>query len=281
MGTLDGRVCVVTGASSGIGLETARGLAKKGATVLCVGRNPERTEGIAQTLREAGGDAHAYIADFGSLDAVRALADRLLAERPALHVLVHNAGLMHPGREESRDGYEDTFAVNHLAPFLLTARLRERLLASAPARVVTVSSRLHRKPAHFPFDDWQYTRRRYSAMGAYAESKLANVMFASELARQLEGTGVTSNSLHPGDVATNVVRQNRFLQWGLDHIAKYFVMTPEEGARTSVHVASAPALASVTGLYFRDMAPAPAHPDAADHAACRTLWELSERLTRG
>lgn len=278
MGTLDGRVCVVTGASSGIGLETARGLAEKGATVLCVGRNPERTEGVARDLREAGGDAHAYLADFGSLGAVHALADRLLDERPALHVLVHNAGLMHPRREESQDGYEDTFAVNHLAPFVLTARLRQRLIASTPARVVTVSSRLHRKPTHFDFDDWQYTRRRYSALGAYAESKLANVMFAAELARQLKDTGVTSNSLHPGDVATNVVRQNRFLQWGLDHIAKHFVMTPEEGARTSVHLASAPALASVTGLYYRDMAPAPAHPDAADPAACRRLWELSERL---
>lgn len=277
------RVCVVTGGTSGIGTETARGLAARGATVLLTGRSKDRAREIAASIgRETATDVHGFGADLSSLAEVRGLADRILARHDAIHVLVNNAGLWHPDRRLSRDGYEETFAVNHLAPFLLTRLLEPALEkgareAGASSRVVAVSSRLHEKEKRFDFDD-PMSERRYDGLRAYRQSKLANVMFANELARRAEGTGITSNSLHPGDVATNVVRDSRFLSWGLATIARFFVKTPEEGARTSIHVATAPELEKVSGRYFRDCREAKAAAAALDTAACARLWALSDEL---
>ncbi len=277
-----GRVCLVTGASSGIGTETARGLAALGATTILVGRSPERTSDAAADVRASteNDDVHALVADFSSLAAVRALAEQVRERWPALHVLVNNAGLWHRSRRVSADGYEDTFAVNHLASFVLTTELLEMLRRGAPSRVVTVSSRLHEREKSFRFDDPNFEKRRYRGLVAYRQSKLANVMFANELARREASSGIRSNSVHPGDVATSVVRESRFLQWGLDHIARFFLKSPAEGASTSIYVASAPELEGVSGRYFKDCREARPSPASLDRRACEELWTLSERLSQ-
>lgn len=274
-----GTVCLVTGGSTGIGLETARGLAERGAEVIITGRHPERTRAAASDIaRSTGNDRVTFeLADFSSLDAVRALADRVAA-RGALHVLVNNAGLWHPARMLSHDGYEDTFAVNHLAPFLLTLTLFDLLVASAPARVVHVSSRLHARAKGIPFDDIHLAARYpRKGMAAYEHSKLANILFSNELARRLP-TGVTSNALHPGDVATSVTRQSRRVTIAQTFI-RPFLKSPNQGAQTSLHVATSDSLSGVTGRYFSDRREATPSPAARDEAAAARLWALSEALT--
>lgn len=278
---MQGRVCVVTGGTSGIGLETARGLARLGATVIVTGRSAENARAVAGSLaEETGAPVRGLGADFSSLAEVRALAERISNEHRAIHVLVNNAGLWHPKRELSRDGYEDTIAVNHLAPFLLTRSLRDALVAGAPSRVITVSSRLHAKEKAFDFDD-PMSERRYHGLAAYRQSKLANVMFANELARRLEGTGVTSNSLHPGDVPTKVTRESPFVTFVLTRVASVFLASAAQAAGTSIHLASAPELAPVTGRYFRECREAEPAAASRDEAACARLWAWSEELVAG
>lgn len=274
-----GKVCLVTGGSTGIGLETARGLAARGAEVIITGRHPERTAAAAADIARSTGNEHVTfeLADFSSLDAVRTLA-RTVRARGALHVLVNNAGLWHPRRTLSHDGYEDTFAVNHLAPFLLTRSLFDLLVASAPARIVHVSSRLHAKAPGIPFDDIHleasYPRK---GMAAYEHSKLANILFSNELARRLPPR-VTSNALHPGDVATSVTRQSKLVSFAQTFI-RPFLKSPKQGAQTSLHVATSDALGDVTGKYFSDCEEKTPSPAARDEAAARRLWDLSETLT--
>lgn len=277
---MTGRVCVVTGGSSGIGLHTAHRLALWGAAVTIVGRDPERTPAAAALLTEATGAEVRYeLADFASLAQVRALAARLIATHPRVHVLVNNAGLWSPAKRTSEDGHERTFAVNHLAPFVLTNALLDRLRESAPARIVTVSSRLHESERALLLDDVAITKRRYSGLSAYRQSKLANVLFAKALARRLAGDGVTSNAVHPGDVATNVVRDNGFLHWGIKAVGPRWLLTAEEGSRTSVHVASSPALAEVTGRYFKDCREGRPNRHADDEALAERLWALSASMS--
>lgn len=273
-----GRQIVVTGASNGIGLHTATGLARLGASVALVARDRGRGEAALGATRAAGPDgAHAlFLADLGSLAQVRRLAEELLAALPRLHVLVNNAGAIHMTRKVSEDGHELTFAVNHLAPFLLTSLLLPRLRASAAARVVTVSSEAHRM-APLDLDDLQ-AERGYAGMKVYGRSKLANVLFASELARRLDGTSVASNSLHPGVVATGFGRNDRGWMRLLVTLAGPFLVTPEKGARTSIHVAASPDLAGVSGRYFKDRREVAPAPFARDPAVARRLWEASERL---
>jgi NAD(P)-dependent dehydrogenase (short-subunit alcohol dehydrogenase family) len=203
---------------------------------------------------------------------VRRLAAELVAALPRIDVLVNNAGAMHMTRKESEDGHELTFAVNHLAPFLLTSLLLPRLRASAPARVVTVSSEAHRM-GPLDLDDVE-ARRGYGGMKVYGRSKLANVLFSNALARREAGSGVTSNSLHPGVVATGFGRNDPGWMRVLVTIARPFLVAPEKGARTSIHVAASPALDGVTGRYFKDSRA----PFARDEAVERRLWALSERL---
>ncbi len=269
-----GKTCVVTGASSGIGLETARGLVERGATVCLVGRDPARTRARAEEL-----GASSEVCDFASLADVRRLAGVLRERFERLHVLVNNAGLWLPSRQQSQDDIEMTLQVNHLAPFLLTLELLEPLRRGAPARVVHVSSRLHEKERDLRLDDLQLEKRRYSGLLAYRQSKLCNVLFSNELARRLKPEEVTSNVVHPGDVATNVTRTLKPLQWASDTLGKLYLLTPEEGARTSLHVATAPHLVGTTGAYFADAAPRSPSATARDPELARELWVVSEKLT--
>jgi NAD(P)-dependent dehydrogenase (short-subunit alcohol dehydrogenase family) len=274
-------VCLVTGASAGIGLETARGLARRGATVIITGRNPERTPRVARELSEETSNPHVEyeLVDFSELAQVRSLAERVLARHPRLDVLINNAGVWHPRPVKSRDGFDDHIAVNHLAPFLLTNLLRGRLEASAPARVVHVSSRLHRgaRAIRLKRDG---KRNGFDPFGfrGYAESKLAGVVFSTELARRLEGSGVTSNALHPGDVATSVARDTWLTRVGIG-LLRPFLKTPEQGAATTLFVASAPELSEVSGRYFADCRERPASPLAGDRALADELWRTSAELT--
>lgn len=273
-----GKHVVVTGASNGIGLETALGLARLGASVALVARDRAKGEAALVAVREAsaGGTPSLFLADLGSLGQVRRLAGELAGALPRIDVLVNNAGAVHAARKESPDGIELTFAVNHLAPFLLTNQLLPRLRASAPSRVVTVSSEAHRL-GPLDLDDLQ-ARRGYSAMKVYGRSKLANVLFSNELARREAGTGVTSNSLHPGVVATGFGRNDPGWFRVLVTLGRPFLAAPEKGARTSIHVAAAPELAGVTGRYFKDLREVSPAAFARDDAVQRRLWDLSERL---
>jgi len=273
--------CIVTGGSAGIGRETARGLAQRGASVTIIGRNPERTARVAAEIGEStGNDRVGYeLCDFSSLEQVRRLGDVLLQSHPSIHLLVNNAGVWHPRPRLSHDGHDDTFAVNHLAHFALTNALLDRLKASSPARIVHVSSRLHSLVRTMGFEQLPGSPR-FDVFGfiAYSRSKLANLLFSNELARRLEGTGVTSNALHPGDVATDVVRDVWLTRIGV-HIARLWLLTPEQGARTSLHVASAPELADTTGCYFADCAEREPSATAIEVDAAQRLWAMSAELT--
>jgi len=274
------RVCLVTGATTGIGLATAEGLARTGAHVILGARTRERGEAARKRLaRTTGSDrVEVVVADLSVQAEVRRLADEVATTHRRLDVLVNNAGMVFSEREETRDGIERTWALNHLAPFLLTNLLTDLLVASAPARVVTVSSNAHTR-AHLDLDDPQFARRRYRAFAAYGQSKLANILFTIELARRLEGTGVTANCLHPGFVRSEFgTRTNGLLRLGIG-IARPFGRTPEQGARTSIYLATSPEVANVTGRYFVDCHPAQPRPQATDPQMARRLWELSERMT--
>jgi NAD(P)-dependent dehydrogenase (short-subunit alcohol dehydrogenase family) len=255
-------------------------LGELGATVWMAGRHPQRTEEVARALRRTTRNPRIFplIADFSSLAEVRRLAASVADRCAALHILVNNAGVWHQRRQDSHDGFEDTFAVNHLAPFLLTHLLRPLLVASAPARVITVSSVLHRWARRIRFEDLHHRRgANLFGMPPYAHSKLANVLFASELARRLAGTAVTSNSLHPGNTATSVVRDSLLLRLGIQ-VGRLFLRTPAEGARTSLFLATAPELQEVTGRYFVNGRLRQPSRAARDPEAARRLWQVSLQL---
>jgi NAD(P)-dependent dehydrogenase (short-subunit alcohol dehydrogenase family) len=274
------RVVLITGATSGIGLVTAEALARRGATVVMVARDAQRAEDHVQRIRATANNPRVtfLLADLSSLASVRAVAADFRARYPALHVLVNNAGAMFARRADTIDGYEMTFALDHLAPFLLTNLLLDELKASAPARVVTVSSGAH-QGAHIDFDDLMYTRRRYSFMGAYGQAKLANVMFTYELARRLDGSGVTANALHPGFVATGFAKNNGPLYRVGMSVIRPFALTPERGAETSIYLASSPDAAGISGKYFAKCKPVASSVESYDQAAQRRLWEISEQLS--
>jgi NAD(P)-dependent dehydrogenase (short-subunit alcohol dehydrogenase family) len=277
-GPLAGRTAVVTGASGGIGLSTAMGLARLGATVALTARDAGRGEAARAAVEAAVGPGRAslFLADLASMTEVRRLAGELAARLPRLDVLVHNAGAMHATRKATPDGLELTFAANHLAPWLLTRLLWPKLV-DARARVVTVASEAHRI-APLDLDDLQ-SEQAYSPWKAYGRSKLCNVLFAAELARRAAAAGVTSNSLHPGVVATGFGRNDGGVNRLLFGLLRPFLLTAEKGARTSVHVASAPALEGVTGRYFKDAREAMPSAAARDEGTARRLWEASARLT--
>ncbi len=278
-GTMRGKVCLVTGATSGIGYVTARALAEMGATVVAVGRNREKGEAIvADIKRRSGSDTVAFMrADLSSQASIRALATTFTDQYDRLHVLVNNAGGIFATRETTVDGIEMTFALDHLAPFLLTELLLPTLKASAPARVVTVSSSAQAF-GKINFDDLQGTKR-YSAWRAYNQAKLANVLFTYELARRLAGTGVTATCLHPGLVATGFAQNNGDLTQRLIKAGQVFMPSPEKGARTSIYLASSPLVEGVTGRYFVAKKPKTSSRRSYDEATARRLWEISEGLT--
>ena len=275
---MHGKVCLVTGANSGIGRVTALGLAERGAAVVLVCRNEEHGAPVLDEIerRVGRGTATLLTADLSSQRQVREAAAAFLERFDRLDVLINNAGVAGRGtRLVSEDGLETTFAVNHLAPFLLTTLLLDRLKASAPARVITVSSAAHRFYA-LNFDDLQ-AERRYSAFGAYARSKLANVLFTHELSGRLEGTGVTANCLHPGVVATGIFRYQP--RWVRLVFSNPLVLTPEKGADTLLWLATAPDVAEVSGRYFVRRKLVRPSRAARDSATAQRLWEASEALT--
>lgn len=277
---MSGKVVMVTGATDGIGKATARALAAMGATVVVVGRNGDKTTATVDELRAATGNTKidGMLADFASLAQVRQLADAFKQKYDRLDVLVNNAGAVFATRGETQDGFEQTFGVDHLAPFLLTNLLLDLLKKSAPSRIVNVSSAGHAL-SKMNFDDLQ-GQRRYTAMGAYGQAKLANVLFTYELARRLRGTGVAVNALHPGGVASNFGAGQAGL---LAPIIRFFItrfgITPEQGAQTSVYLASSPDVAGVTGKYWDKSKPVRSSPASYDNAAAERLWQVSEQMT--
>lgn len=272
------RFALVTGGSSGIGLETARGLTPHFDVVGIVGRNSARLEAAAEDLRHGGGRIETFRADFSSLADVRSLADDVKARFDSLGVLVNNAGVWHRERTLTKDGYEDTFAVNHLAHFLLTNELKDVLTSGTGARVVNVSSSMHVRPKSLNWDDLMF-EKDFRGFWAYAHSKLANVLFSNELARRWRDLGVTSNALNPGNVRSRITRNNVFLNaLHRSPIARLIIMTEAEGARTSLYAATSPDLQGVTGRYFdrvRETRPSKA---SRDPDAARRLWEVSDDL---
>jgi len=271
-----GRVCLITGANSGLGLATASGLARLGATVIMLCRNIDRGRAARDHVRTETGNANVsfVVADLASLDQVRRAAAEIEREHAQLHVLVNNAGIQARRRRVTVDGYEETLAVNHLAPILLTSLLAPLLRASAPSRVITVASRVERM-GRIHFDDLQL-EHGYGPVRAYAQSKLANILFTYELAVRLTGTGVTANCLHPGYVNTGLMRESP--DW-LRALWRPFLPNAERGARTALHLATAPKLEPVTGGYFERRRPARSSRRSYDAAARRRLWDASAALT--
>ncbi len=280
---LDGKTIIVTGASLGIGRVTALDLARMGARVVMVCRNPDKGEGVRRDIVRATGNdtVELMIADLSSLEQIRGLAQDFLVRHDRLDVLVNNAGAINMRRLTTVDGYEMTFAVNHLAYFLLTELLLDTLKASTPSRVVNVSSRAH-VGGHINFDDLM-AEKKYNFSTAYSQSKLANVLHAYELARRIEGTGVTANALHPGAVRTGFGKNNAGIIGTLFGVAQVigrpFYVSEEVGAQTSVYLASSPTVEGVTGRYFVKCREAQSNAESHDAAIARRLWEVSEELT--
>ena len=274
------RICLITGATSGIGKAAAVQLAELGATLVLVGRNSEKTSATVEQVQEQTGnqEVHSLIADLSSLQAIRQLADDFKAEHQRLDVLVNNAGALMLSRQETVDGIEMTFALNHLSYFLLTNLLLDVLKSSSPSRIVNVSSDSHHN-AQLDFEDLQ-NQKRYRGYKAYGRSKLANLLFTYELARRLEGTGVTVNGLHPGLVATGFLATNNGLK---GRVFNFFVRrvgrSVERGARTVTYLATSSDVESVTGGYFMDEGIVDSSPASYDQDASLRLWQVSEELT--
>jgi NAD(P)-dependent dehydrogenase (short-subunit alcohol dehydrogenase family) len=288
---MNGKVVVITGATSGIGQVAAENLAEMGARIVQVARDRTRGEAALKRLKKAAsGIPHvAHYADLSRVEEMKRVASAIAETEPRIDVLINNAGAMFSSRQVTEDGLERTFALNHMAYFALTQGLRERLIASAPARVVNTASDAHAVAA-LDFDDLQsagtYSRRsfgewvRYGGPGfkVYGRSKLCNILFTNELARRLRDTGVTANSLHPGFVATRFGDQSGGLISFSIGIAKRFALSPQQGAETLVYLASSPEVIGVTGKYFHKCRPATPSRDARDEATAGRLWTESSRL---
>ncbi len=268
MDDMTGQVVVITGANAGIGLEAARALAARGARLLVAGRDSDKSR---RAVAEIGGDSSLIPLDLASLASVRQAAAEIASQTAKIDVLILNAGLWTAKREVSADGFEAMFAVNHLGHFLLTALLAP--LLHAPARVVVVSSRAH-VMGTMRWDDLMM-ERGWGSRAAYAQSKLANVLFTRELARRLAGAGVTANCCHPGVVATDLWR---FLPRPLEWLATRAMLTPVQGAQPTLLLATAPHLANTTGKYFDRLVETEPTAEARDDAAAARLWEVSARL---
>jgi NAD(P)-dependent dehydrogenase (short-subunit alcohol dehydrogenase family) len=277
---MQGKTVLVTGANQGIGKATAIALAAKGAHVVLVARNAEKgAAALAEVQAAGGGGAELIVADLSSHEQVRRAAAELKSRHQRLDVLVNNAGVYVPERHTTVDGLEETFGLNHLGYFLLTRELLDVLQATAGARIVNVSSEAHRG-AKMRWDDLQFEKTPYRGFKAYGQSKLANVLFTYELARRLEGTGVTANCLHPGVIGSGFGQTYGSALSILVKIARPFMLTPEEGARTSVYLASSPEVAGVTGKYFSKCKPVKSNAVSYDVQSQQKLWSLSEQLVK-
>jgi len=277
---MQGKICLVTGGTTGIGKVAATVLAAQGAQVIITGRDAQRTMEAAEYIKdESGNPSVQYLsADFSDLRQVRDLAAAFKERYSRLDVLLNNAGAFYNTRVKTPYGVEMTFLVNHLAPFLLTGQLLDVLRNSAPARIVNVSSDAHQYGT-LNFDDLGF-KRGYFGIKAYGRSKLANVLFTYELARRLDVTGVTVNAVHPGHVATNIWKTN-FSIFGpaLKYIMSFFALSPQQGADTLIYLAASPEVAGITGKYFVGRKAVPSSPLSYDEAVAKRLWEVSESLT--
>jgi NAD(P)-dependent dehydrogenase (short-subunit alcohol dehydrogenase family) len=290
-GDMRGKVVAITGATSGIGQVAAETLARKGARIVQVARSNERAEASLSRLRECAPSLrHAvYYADLSRISEMKRVASEIAAAEPRMDVLINNAGGMFSRRRISEDGLELTFAVNHLAYFVVTTSLMHRLISSAPARIVNTSSDAH-ESATLEFDDLQSDRAyrersllewaRFGGPGfkVYARSKLCNILFTQELSRRLDGTGVTANCFHPGFVATRFGDDAGGLISFSIRIGKHFALSAEEGARTLVYLASSPDVANMSGKYFYKCQPVQPSREAQDHVTALRLWEESQKL---
>ncbi len=277
---MSGKICIVTGANSGIGKETALGLAQMGARVVMVCRNAEKGKAAQEEIRRESGSSQVdlLIADMSSQASVRALAEQIQQKYPRLDVLVNNAGGAPPARTLSAEGIEVTLATNHLGPALLTLLLLDLLKAGAPSRIVNVSSSEAQSPARLDMNDLQFERRKYGGIAAYRQSKLLMNTFTFELARRLAGTGVTANCLHPGAVATNIWSANLIGKL-IVAVGKPFMLNSKQGAAVSLYLATSPEVAQVSGEYFVKSKPAKSNPLSRDPKLMAEVWLWTEKMT--
>jgi NAD(P)-dependent dehydrogenase (short-subunit alcohol dehydrogenase family) len=279
--SLKGKTCLITGVTQGIGRVTAREIGRLGPNMVLIARDKQRGLEVVEEVKAAGNpQVELIVADLSSQAEVRRAAAEFLSRHDRLHLLINNAGALFGERKLTVDGLEMTFALNHLGYFLLTQELLGVLKASAPARIVNVASDAHRS-ARLDFDDLQCEKGfGPGGFGAYGRSKLANILFTNELAQRLAGTGVTANSLHPGVVATGFGSGGSALvRFGI-RLARPFFRTPEDGAKTTIHLAVSPAVEGVTGKYFANSRETRPRPQALDDAAAKRLWQVSEELVR-
>ncbi len=277
--SMQGKTCLITGATNGIGKETALSLAQMGARIVVVGRNRQKSEAVVAEIKQQSGNnaVELLLADLSSQKEVRRLADEVKANYPRLDVLVNNAGGIYTQRQLTVDGLEYTFALNHLSYFLLTNLLLDLLKASTPARIVNVSSGAHQM-GKMEFDNLQ-GEKRYSTMRAYGTSKLENILFTYELARKLEGTGITTTVMHPGGVATGFGHNNAGIFSVVVKFFHLFSRTPAKGAETVVWLASSPDVEGATGKYYYDLKEIKSNAESHDQAKAQKLWQMSQKLT--
>jgi NAD(P)-dependent dehydrogenase (short-subunit alcohol dehydrogenase family) len=272
--TVQGKTVIVTGAGSGLGLETADALAHKGASLVLIEYEPSRGETAVSRIAKSGIRPRLFLADLSQQASVRRVAGEILASTPTIDVLINNAGAMFGTRQVTVDGLERTFALNHMAYFLLTNLLLERMTACAPARIVSVSSSAQQP---LDFNDLQ-TERSYSGFRAYARTKLANILFTRALAKRLQGTGITANCLNPGPVRTRFSEHFTGRARVITSIMRPLMLMPAEGARTSIYLASSPEVECITGKYFAKCKISKLSKDAQDDLAAERLWVESLRL---
>jgi NAD(P)-dependent dehydrogenase (short-subunit alcohol dehydrogenase family) len=273
-----GRICVVTGATRGIGRAAAEGLARRGATVVLIARRGDEGANAAQEIGTRSPVPPVVVAaDLSSQQSIRRAAAELGRLFPRLHVLINNAGVFTRRREVTVDGLELQFAVNHLAYFLLTNLLLDKLRASSPARIINVASAAH-AGAQIHFEDLQ-GQRSYQGSRAYSQSKLANILFTYELARRLTGSGITANCLHPGVIGTRLLADYMGVPLAGRALASTFGAKPERGAETIIYLATSPEAADITGKYFEDKKPVRSSRESYDEATARRLWEVSAGMT--
>ena len=276
---MEGKTCLITGASDGIGYVAARELARQGASVVAVGRNVIKTDDAVSRIKAETGNPNVryLLADLSSQSEVRRLARDVREQLPTLDVLLNNAGAIFLSNRRSADGLEMTFALNHMSYFLLTVLTIELMRESAPARIINVSSSSHSSPGKFALEDLPKpgANRGYRA---YGRSKLCNILFTYELARRLEGTGVTVNALHPGLVRTNIARNNGLLGRAVNFFIGARGVTAEQGAATLIYLASSPEVEGVSGKFFVNRQAVPSSTLSYDEELAAGLWDLSERL---
>lgn len=276
--SLTGKTCVITGPTSGIGRATALALGEQGARLLLLCRNREKGEALARELRKRDANAVVVETNLSSLRSVAEAAALVRELAPQLDILINNAGVVNTARIETEDGLEEMFAVNHLAHFLLTTRLLPALQAAPSARIVHVASGAHAFVRGFDFDDYNWTRRPFRTFPAYGHSKLGNILFNRSLAARLADTPVVSNALHPGAVSTGMGTNNGGFGRIVTALLRPFFLTAEQGARTSIYLASDPGAGAYRGQYFIKCKPVRPKPWAEDDAAAERLWALSETL---